>query len=388
MTDESKPDSQFAKLLKQLFTAPPPPPAENSEKPRNLLQTFATLGSELKRQAQSAGSEFRQHMAEVRRNAPPMRIDAQPAVDIGWTHDPEAVRRIQALERAGYVQEGVIELAQLPHYATISFRHPGRDTAAFISKTSKGISFELETHDADGRIFELCDATPPAGLGSPPWMTRRFHPERTPDELIAAQDSERPPGTLVPLEPGQAIHWVEAGFARIQAWRADRGGWTREEICRQRGWTQSALTPEQSEALEGARHENIERWLFNWLRLQPGLPHKPDALEDSLVIVSEDMTPDTAMVAWAGGTGDPDIGRARTARIRLNPPKDGSGWNSGSRIPIPNTSAAPKPRSWPSRTFRTPRTSPNGPSPIPRLTSASPPPASAATPGTRMPWRC
>ncbi|HAB16081.1 MAG TPA: hypothetical protein DCE44_06495, partial [Verrucomicrobiales bacterium] len=275
-----------------------------AEPKRNLLGELANLGANLKGQARAAMDEFRQHMIAVRRSAPLLRVKVQPSDDDSWLSEPAAAARVQALLEHGFTPVGVFRMDGIPNYAVATFIQPATATEGGVARTSNGITLELGRHFPDGNWVEMADSPAPKGVTNPPWLTRHHHPELPPADLINALNAIPSAQPAVPISPEGLPKQIEDNFHRIQCWRAERGGWTIEEVKRQRGLTDDT---EVTEELQLLRHENAERWLTNWLRLQTDLPFVVDDLIESLVIVHDDLPPDILGNVWWCGTGDFDV---------------------------------------------------------------------------------
>ena len=93
-------------------------------------------------------------------------------------------------------------------------------------------------------------------------------------------------------------------FARLQAWRMERGGWNRGEVQLQLGIKESKGREEQiTEALLKVR----EKWLFAWFKEQQ--PNRAQELLEKLIIVHDELQSSFLYLFWALGGGDLKVRR-------------------------------------------------------------------------------
>ncbi len=298
---ESAGDEMFAAFGEMLAQLSAKRTGDKEKDREAMKESFAELLGSFENQAKAAMEEFRQHVIGLRKRPVPLRIEVLPAEDTAWTRQPAAQERIQALERAGFVPAGCFQVRQIPTYQFYGFVHPAENVQAAVEQSGGQINLVLASRLADGREFNVhgCPAKP--GLPRPPWDRLEHFPELSPDALIAAFYQYRPPVPTLPVRPEDYPGLMEEGFQRVQAWRAERGGWTLAEIKLQKGLPESAETTEE---LMMARHDSAEVWLFNWLRLQAGLPFAPEEVLERLVIIHDDLTPDLLVNEWWLATTD------------------------------------------------------------------------------------
>lgn len=298
-SDESRFDP--SELLKQFLQAASGA-GEGPDGGRKALgQAVREVSTRLRKQAKSAISEFKEHLSQVRASLPPMAVRLLPAEDTRWTSEPEACRRIAALRAAGFEQVGVFRLDVIHHYSFVGFVHPQQAIQAQVTQTREAIVLELSSLYADGSVCECLDLARKAGHPPVPWVTSHRLPGLAPGELIGEFLKRRPSTNLVPATTDDFARRIEAGFHRVQCWRAERGGFTPDEIREMKGLGHD---PEALEQVEMLRHDNAERWLCNWLKTRADLPFKLEDVLESLVIVHGEMSPDRVANAWWCGTGD------------------------------------------------------------------------------------
>ncbi len=94
-------------------------------------------------------------------------------------------------------------------------------------------------------------------------------------------------------------------FFRYQAWMAERGGATRDELATRYVAIGKLPIGEEGESfLNMARSDEVERSLCNWWRLRPDTSSELEQVLESLIIVHDEMTPDLLINAYWCGTDD------------------------------------------------------------------------------------
>lgn len=288
----------FAEMLGQLSANR----TGDKEKDRAALKSsFADFLGGLESKARAAAEEFHKHMIGVRKRPVPLSVNVVPAEDAAWRWQPAALERILALERAGFVPAGCFQVRQIPTYFVCGLVHPTENVQALVEQSGGRINLVVASRLTDGREFSVHDSPAKPGFPRPPWELVENHPELSPDALIATFFQHRPAVATLPLRPEDFPGQVEEGFRRVQAWRAERGGWTLAEIKLQKGLPETAETTEE---LRMERHDSAELWLFNWLRLQADLPFAPEEMLERLVIIHDDLTPDLLVNEWWVATMD------------------------------------------------------------------------------------
>lgn len=294
------------------------------EKDRAALKaTFDQFLGGLQAQAESATAEFHQHVVRLRRKAPAFRAEFFPTTDEHWTRQPAVQERAATLARAGFTSLGVIGVKAVPNYVMSGFVHREQSATATICRGERGTVLTLGANYADGSSFSLWDTATKPGFSRPDWSVVESRPGLGADELIReffASRPARPVNQVCTMEDFLAS--AEEEFARIQHWRAERGGWTLAELKAQKGLDASSDT---TEALQSARFDSAETWLFNWLRMQEGLPFSVEAGLERLVIIHDELTPGWLVNAWWVATSQFKTkerefaeGGARAAFARVN----------------------------------------------------------------------
>lgn len=280
--------------------------------------TLAEMAAGMRVQAKSVHEEI----VGVRRSVPALELVRVASEDRGWLAEPEAAARLQALHAAGFTDGAMWSYAGIPNLLGFDLIDPTGTIHAGLMRQGTRVVLELEQHLADGSICSVADTEPPKGITSPPWRRPQYRPEIAPEVLIAdflaearLRDAVR--GSI------EELRALGAGaFRRLQTWRAERAGWSLDEIRVQRGLpADGPVTDELQEAQMKVR----ERWLTAWLKLQPELPFDLEARLAELVFVHDESDPDLLMLQWVAVTGDDGVrsddfaeGTPREALERVN----------------------------------------------------------------------
>jgi hypothetical protein len=261
-------------------------------------------------------------LVRMRRTLPPLVLIRQPATDVAWLQEPEATRRLNGLREAGFAEGEACQYQGLPNVLGFDLLDPTRTLRATLAKSGSKWVLELDVHLEDGTVVALCDSEIPRGITAPPWIRREYRPAAEPEELIRTF-TETIRG--MPVKQGDLALFralSAESFRRLQEWRAERGGWTMEEIRAQRGVAAEAPVTEE---LETAHQQNVERWITCWLRLQPQLPFDLDARLESLLYVHDRMDWAALQLQWVVLTEDTGVrgtefgeGSPREALDRVN----------------------------------------------------------------------
>lgn len=285
-------DQSLLKMLSQALAGGPQKP---------LLNVLAETSQRMQDDVRSVMAEMREHIAKIRRSAPPLRIKVAATKSARWLQEPEASQRIAALTEAGLSKLGLFRVEGVANLSGVIFGDLNRAWSAVVFRTGKSFVLDLAAHYPDGTVVECTDAPDRPGRPNPPWLQRQHHPGLAPAALVEIFRQALPQAAPQPVSREQVFHWMEDSFARVQAWHAERGGWDRTEMPAPAGPVEEADAREQ---LECAWHDNTERWMWNWLRLQKELPFALEETAGSLVLVTEQFTPEQLAHAWWMGSED------------------------------------------------------------------------------------
>ena len=261
-------------------------------------------------------------LVRMRRTLPPLALVRVPATDVAWLQEPEATRRLNALREAGFAEGEACQYQGLTNVAGFDLLDPTHTFRATLAKSGTRIVLELDVHLEDGSVVAGCDAEMPRGITAPPWIRRDHRPGIEPADLIRTF-TETIRG--LPVRQGDLALFralSAESFHRLQEWRAERGGWTMDEVRAQKG---VAVDAPVTDELETAYQQNVERWITCWLRLQPQLPFDLDARLESLLYVHDAMDRAALQLQWVVLTEDTSVrgtefgeGSPREALARVN----------------------------------------------------------------------
>lgn len=260
-----------------------------------MEQRLAEVMGGLEGKVKEATEQFRQHVVQVRRKAPPLEIRLIPDTETEWIRKTPVQDRGLALKLAGFVACGTFRADPIPDFRISGFIHPEDGIRAQITESVERIALVLCSHYHDGTSFNLSDGTPKPGARQPPWRLGGCEPEMPAEDLIRQFKRLRPQSGLQSLGPEDFIGREEEDFRRVQAWRSERGGWTIAELKAQKGLKEE---DETSDEIRMLRFNTADMWLFNWLRAQRNLPFRPEEEIENLVIIHDDLTPDLLINAW------------------------------------------------------------------------------------------
>jgi hypothetical protein len=245
--------------------------------------------------------QVRSHLVAQRQAAPRVRTSTRPGPP-EFLETPEVSRQAAALAAAGYLREGVFEFEGIPTFALVLFSHPENGTIATLS-CGKVFSTEFAAEYPDGRSFHVRDTAAPRGMSPPPWATDRYEPGKTVPELLSIFDACRPPGHQKQSGAEAAARLAE-DFRRVQLWRMERGGWNRAEVQAQLGIDDPAGHEDQ---IDEACLNTREKWLFAWFK--DNHPERAEELQDTLVIVHDELDSSMLMMLWSMGGGSMGVRR-------------------------------------------------------------------------------
>ncbi|KAF0179278.1 MAG: hypothetical protein FD161_1377 [Limisphaerales bacterium] len=255
----------------------------------------------LKKKADSRTAEYRQHIAGVRRKAPPLAVKLVSTPEPAWLQEwVVAKSAADALTRRGFSCAGGVTLAGAPQWQGVGFVNVEQSASAMLLKLGDQLHTSLGTFFTDGGLFSVTDMAARSGQVFPPWFERHRLTGLTTEQLIDQFLAKRPTRPFRAVDADSFAAGEEEAFARMQAWLAERGGASVEELAEQ--FKAAGKLPSGEEAgsfLAQLRLHEIEKAAWNWLRLQPELPFPQDDAIEWLAVVHDELpVDDLANTYW------------------------------------------------------------------------------------------
>ncbi|MEI7729838.1 MAG: hypothetical protein WCO56_09715 [Verrucomicrobiota bacterium] len=258
-----------------------------------------------RKKAETATADFRNHIREVRSKTQPLRIQLIPSTDAAWLDAAPARSIVEFLLQLGFQRADVVGIKGNAKVVMAGFAAPHHGVLASIPKGSEHIFLSFVSHFTDGSAFECSNMPVPCEPPCPEWLIRRRHPGASAQDLWSAFLAERPPKTVQPVAAESFAESNADDFFRYQAWMAERGGTTREELeTRYKSIGKLPAGEEAANFLNMARSNEIERAMCNWWRLQSEAPYPLEQVMDSLIIVHNELSPDLLVNAYWCGAND------------------------------------------------------------------------------------
>lgn len=302
LQDESKKRPDF---LKMFASALGQAVAGGKAGKEGLAAALQSMEAQVRQQVEAATADWREHIAQIRRHAPPLRIELLPASDDAWLRTKhDAADAVAALRRDGFEPAGTFAVKGQAAMRFAGFAHPRRCTHATLIDAGNRLFVGLVRHGTDGCIEEITNL-PPGTTPLPDWIERAHLPGTGPVALLAALDASRHPGPWQSATAADFVSRSEEDYARHQAWLAERGGKTTAEVLAAlKAANRLPDGDEGEELVRMTRNDEVEKSLWNWLRLQPNLPFAPDDVVTRLVIIYDDEPPGLLVNAWWSAGGD------------------------------------------------------------------------------------
>ncbi len=255
----------------------------------------------LKKKADSRTADYRQHIAGVRRKAPPLTVKLVATAEPSWLQEwAVAKSAADALIRRGFVCAGGATLAGAPQWQGVGFVSVEQSASAMLLKLGSELHTSLGTFFEEGGLFTVTDMAARPGQSFPPWFERHRLTGLDTGQLLDQFLATRPARPFRAVQVGSFILGEEEAFARMQAWQAERGGASVAELTEQ--FKAAGKLPTGDETgpfLAQLRLHEIEKATWNWLRLQPELPFPPDDAIEWLAVVHDELpVDDLANTYW------------------------------------------------------------------------------------------
>ena len=212
---------------------------------------------------------------------------------------------VDFLLQSGFQRAGVVVVRGNDKAIVAGFASPENRVMASISKGGDLVYLSFVSHFNDGSAFECTNMPVPFEPPYPEWFVHRRYTGASAQNLWSAFLSERPSKPMQPASPNLFAESSEDDFSRYQAWMAERGGATREELeTRYKAIRKLPAGKEADNFLKMARHDEAERALCNWWRLQADAPYPLDQIIDTLIIIHDDLPSDLLINAYWYGSND------------------------------------------------------------------------------------
>jgi hypothetical protein len=141
-----------------------------------------------------------------------------------WTHGAEVEQQAAPLRKEGLTDLGVYTVNTIPGVLIRMMAHPATYVAAHIYDHPKSGSWtEFVTRYTDGSTHSL-STLPPTGMDHPDWIRKIQADKNTPtDQLYRQFLTQREWHGIKPVAPEDTIREFEENYAKIMAWRQERG---------------------------------------------------------------------------------------------------------------------------------------------------------------------
>lgn len=141
-----------------------------------------------------------------------------------WTHQAEVEKQAAPLRNEGFTDLGAYTVNTIPGVMIRMMAHPETYVAAQIYDHPKSGSWtEFVTRYTDGSSSSL-STLPPTGMDAPDWFRRIEAGKNVPtDQLYRQFLTQRESGNIKAVAPADTIREFEESYAKLMAWRQQRG---------------------------------------------------------------------------------------------------------------------------------------------------------------------
>jgi hypothetical protein len=227
----------------------------------------------LGKRAKGITSEFKEHRRTTRLKSQVLNIELVPSSNTAWLNAAEARSLVQFLSQSGFQHAGVFTVKGNDKVVLAGFAAPEAGVLATVPKTVGSAFVSFESHYTDGTMFECSNMQVPFEPPVPNWLLRQRHLGSSPQELWSLFTAGRPVKALIPAVTESFAKSNTENYFKYEAWMAERGGATREELAARYKAAGKFPNGEDGENfLAMARHDEIERSLCTWWRLQRDVP--------------------------------------------------------------------------------------------------------------------
>ena len=149
-----------------------------------------------------------------------------------WTNQAAVEQQAAPLRKEGFTDLGVYTVDTIPGVLIRMMAHPGTYVAAHIYDHPKSGSWtEFVTRYTDASSHSL-SSLPPTGMDHPDWFRKIQADKNTPtDQLYRQFLTQREWHGIKQVEPADTIREFEENYAKLAAWRQQRGI-TNQEVAR------------------------------------------------------------------------------------------------------------------------------------------------------------
>ena len=147
----------------------------------------------------------------------------------GWIHPAEVEQQAAPLRSEGFKDLGAYTVNTIPGVVIRMMAHPQTYVAAHIYDHPKSGSWtEFVTRYNDGSSHSL-STLPPTGMEHPEWFRKIQAGKNTQNDQLYRQFlTQREWHGIKPVAPEESIHEFEKNYAKLMAWRQERGISTKE----------------------------------------------------------------------------------------------------------------------------------------------------------------
>jgi hypothetical protein len=240
--------------------------------------------------------ELHQRVINRRKGAPPMQMKLTPCQESEISDDERAILR--DLQNLGFVVAGHFSTGVGRHRSSLAVL-PGTGIYADVGHSGAEVTFLIVLKREDRTSFSAQNYPRKPGITPPDWTQSVEMVGANTCELLTRVQAEPSSSPILKFNTEDIPSLLEQSFRRTQSWRAERGGWTRDEIKLQ--LNKPNLDDDE---IEMWRFELSDMWLFNWLRAQSALPIDPLKELENLLIVHDDVSSYLLQTMWVWATGN------------------------------------------------------------------------------------
>jgi len=278
-------------------------PSDKQAQKAKMLEVFKQFESELFAEAEKATAEYREHLKTVRSKAPPARMVFVRSATPTLLSGPDAKQKVESLRTAGFVPIGEFEVVSGMKFKLAGFMNPDLRAYAILAPVRNTLNCEFVAEYADNTSLCVNTSVQFNWMLQPPWRRVIQIAAQSVEELLQVFKANLGDRERLPVSAESYERNLGPDADRSSLWRNDRGGYSTEELKALARLSQPSLA-EDPEWFANFRMESVDKALFNWLRAQEGLNFAPDAVMDSLLIIHDELEPETLSVAYWSGTSD------------------------------------------------------------------------------------
>lgn len=293
-------------------------PSHKQEQKTKMLEVFKQFESDLFAEAEKATAEYREHLKTVRSKAPPAKMVFIRSTTSTLLTGPDAKQKVESLRTAGFVPIGEFEVVSGMKFKLAGFMNPDLRAYAMLASVRNTLNCEFVAEYADDTSLCVNTSVQFKWMLQPPWRRVLQIPAQSVEELLEVFKANLGDHERLPVSAESFERNLGPDADRSSLWRNDKGGYSTEELKALARLTQPALA-EDPEWLANFRLESVDKALFNWLRAQEGLSFDPDAAMGSLLIIHDELEPETLSLAYWTGTSD---FRAKTSLFAEGLPRE------------------------------------------------------------------